>query len=287
MNLANVRVPTLLVAGGKDRNTPQAISEETIQLISSADKRLVVFPDAVHRAFDSTYCAQLQSAGAAFDTNHDGVVSATEAANPGVLADRRIFDRHTIGLIAASAPGFLSGKAVHYCEELYFTTPVNIERLVAVTPNAEYICPNDDGTSANPACHWTAHVPGTGNPNQAGVCVADDVTPPCTGLSSDDVNPILVDAAVEFFGTRLERDGDGVPDAGDNCPGTANADQADTDSDGTGDACRSGREADGADIGEMGRNHAILRAALSRPSRTARTAEACVTDLCTARAAGE
>ena len=32
-------------------------------------------------------------------------------------------------------------------------------------------------------------------------------------------------------------DGDGKPDATDNCPATANADQADADSDGSGDAC--------------------------------------------------
>ena len=43
--------------------------------------------------------------------------------------------------------------------------------------------------------------------------------------------------AVDFFGTRLERDGDGVPDAADNCPDRANAGQADTDGDGIGDAC--------------------------------------------------
>ena len=32
-------------------------------------------------------------------------------------------------------------------------------------------------------------------------------------------------------------DGDGVPDGTDNCPNVANADQVDSDSDGTGDAC--------------------------------------------------
>jgi hypothetical protein len=35
----------------------------------------------------------------------------------------------------------------------------------------------------------------------------------------------------------LDADGDGVPDATDNCPSVANADQADTDADGRGDAC--------------------------------------------------
>lgn len=37
-----------------------------------------------------------------------------------------------------------------------------------------------------------------------------------------------------------DADGDGVPDAGDNCPTVANADQADADRDGVGDACEVG-----------------------------------------------
>ena len=37
--------------------------------------------------------------------------------------------------------------------------------------------------------------------------------------------------------SRGDTDGDGVPDAGDNCPSMANTDQADGDGDGTGDAC--------------------------------------------------
>jgi hypothetical protein len=35
----------------------------------------------------------------------------------------------------------------------------------------------------------------------------------------------------------LDSDGDGVPDATDNCPDDANADQADADADGVGDVC--------------------------------------------------
>jgi Tol biopolymer transport system component len=35
----------------------------------------------------------------------------------------------------------------------------------------------------------------------------------------------------------IDTDGDGVPDAADNCPKTSNADQADSDADGIGDAC--------------------------------------------------
>ncbi len=209
VNLAGIPVPTLLVAGLEDDNSPPDNSRfAQVGIPATTDKTLVELPGATHRSFDSTYCAQLQSAGAAFDTNHDGVVSATEAANPGVLADRRIFDRHTVGLIAASAPGFLSGKAVHYCAAQIFTTPVNIEQLVAATPNAEYGC-----TAA--AC---GVIPPTSGPSTS-TCVTIITTVPCTGLDTDQVEQQMSKLAVDFFGVRLERDGDGVPDAADNCPG--------------------------------------------------------------------
>ena len=42
-----------------------------------------------------------------------------------------------------------------------------------------------------------------------------------------------------------DRDGDGVRDSADNCPDAANADQADADADGVGDACDSDRDGDG------------------------------------------
>jgi hypothetical protein len=42
---------------------------------------------------------------------------------------------------------------------------------------------------------------------------------------------------LEDLGWFPDEDVDGVPDAEDNCPGTDNADQADADGDGTGDAC--------------------------------------------------
>jgi dipeptidyl aminopeptidase/acylaminoacyl peptidase len=43
----------------------------------------------------------------------------------------------------------------------------------------------------------------------------------------------------------LDVDDDGVPDTGDNCPLVANADQLDTDGDGTGDACDTDDDGDG------------------------------------------
>lgn len=192
----------------------------------TTDKAKVEVLGGVHRSFDSTYCAQIQSAGAAFDADHDGTVSASEAADTS-----RPLDRWNMGLIGASFPGYISGKAVHYCASGIFSSPVNIKRLVAATPNAEYGCP-DAGTDN---CGWVP--PTTGPANQAGVCKAGITTPPCTGLDTDAVKTEITERAVAFFGTRLEQDGDGIPDTADNCPGTPNPDQADADRDGTGDVC--------------------------------------------------
>src|SRR5204863_480446 len=51
------------------------------------------------------------------------------------------------------------------------------------------------------------------------------------GLSGDDIQTL------QQPGTPLDADGDGIPDAHDNCDSVANADQADRDNDGHGDAC--------------------------------------------------
>src|SRR5204863_7218647 len=51
------------------------------------------------------------------------------------------------------------------------------------------------------------------------------------GLSGDDIQTL------QQPGTPLDSDGDGIPDAHDNCDSVANADQADRDNDGHGDAC--------------------------------------------------
>ena len=144
-NLANVTVPALLVRGMEDDNSVPAVSLHALKTIASTDKRLVDVTFGTHRSFDSTYCAQLQSAAAAFDTDHSGKVESGELANT-----RPILDRHTVGLIAASAPGFLSGKAAHYCAFRFFTSPVNIEQIVAATPNAEYACVGDICTVVPP-----------------------------------------------------------------------------------------------------------------------------------------
>ena len=164
INVAAIKVPTLLVAGGLDRNTPQAISEETYATLGSADKRLVVIPNATHRSFDSTYCAQLQS-----------------AAGIAINNPRAVLDAYSVPLIAASAPGGISGKASNYCAAGTFTSPVDIRTLIAATPGAEYP-PTIGGTS---------------------VCTLTSV--PCTGLETEAVKEQITTLATEFFAAKLAR----------------------------------------------------------------------------------
>ena len=194
VDLADVTVPTVLVSGAKDFNSVPAVSEAAYTRISSADKLIVRLPLATHRSFDSTYCAQLQSAGEAFDTDPGsrGVLVPDEVAS---MAP--ILDRHTFNLIAASPPAFLSGKAVHYCARRFFTRPVNIERLVAATPNAEYAC-QPEPASGTPEC---AAVPAL-----SGACAPGLTRPPCTGLDTGEVSDGMTKIAAAFFGSALRRE---------------------------------------------------------------------------------
>jgi predicted dienelactone hydrolase len=111
VDLANVRVPTMLVAGEQDVNSFPAISEATFQQISSQDKALIMIKNAVHRSFDSTYCAELQAAGAIAQADSQAVL-----------------DAHTAKGIVTSP---MSGKATEYCPLATFTTPTDIRPLVA------------------------------------------------------------------------------------------------------------------------------------------------------------
>ena len=190
-NLADIRASTLLISGALDRNTLTANTIAAFDQIPATDKAREELPQVTHRSFDSTYCAQLQSAGAAFDSDGDRTVSAAEAT-----ATNRPLDAWNLPLIAASYPGYLSGKAVHYCSPRTFTSPVNIEPLVAATNNAEFTC-TDAG------CGWAPHTVAM-PANQAGVCTVPLAAPPCTGKSTDAVKADIVDDAINFFGPRLD-----------------------------------------------------------------------------------
>jgi predicted dienelactone hydrolase len=187
VDLENVKVPALLVSGTLDQTSPPAVSEFAFKHISSTEKALVSIPNATHRSFDSTYCDQMQAAGALADKeeetrigNGDGNVDGPELAD---WKTRAILDLHTVSGIVSSPPMGLSGKAVHYCSLDSFTKPVNIERLVESIPGSEF--PPKLGPSS--------------------VCLFTSI--PCTGLETDEVKHRVKELVVPFFGKALEAAG--------------------------------------------------------------------------------
>jgi len=71
-------------------------------------------------------------------------------------------------------------------------------------------------------------------------CVADRCVGPDRGQldAGPGDGPLAIDAAIDaMLPTGMDRDGDGVANAQDNCPDLANADQGDEDADRLGDAC--------------------------------------------------
>jgi predicted dienelactone hydrolase len=110
INFANVTVPVRLVAGARDANTPPAASEEAHnRLLASTDTQFFELPDTLHRSFDSTYCAQMQAAGAV-------------AGNPRAILDKYTFDQ----ILTSPVPE----RATQYCSLASFTNPVDITPLV-------------------------------------------------------------------------------------------------------------------------------------------------------------
>jgi predicted dienelactone hydrolase len=169
-NLANVTVPAVLVAGGLDRNSVQAVSEDAFDAISSAEKLLVTIPNATHRSFDSTYCPQLQSAAAIAQLPNGQV-------NP-----RAVLDLHTVRLIGTSFPGGLSGKAHEYCSADTFSSP--------------------DLTGLMTSFNGLKYVDGQGRPT--GETFTFEPGAPTTGLETDEVKDGVTELAVSFFGTVLK-----------------------------------------------------------------------------------
>jgi len=111
VDLHNVTVPAVLVAGGLDSNAPPALVQAAFDMLGSAEKKFVLIENAVHCHFCSGLCAQTQSSG------------AIAAASP-----RAILDLHTVRWLV-NFPSF--GAVMDYCRFETFTDPSDIRPLVA------------------------------------------------------------------------------------------------------------------------------------------------------------
>jgi dienelactone hydrolase len=179
VDLTNIKVPTLLVAGELDRNSDQTVSKHAFDTIRSTEKEYVPITSAVHRSFDSSYCDELKSAGA-----------ITQAAATNSYGEPKApLDWHTVRLIATSFPGGLSGVAHEYCSANTFSNP-DLMGLM---------------TSFN----GLRYVDGQGRPT--GKTFTFDPGAPTTGLDTDEVKQGVVELAVTFFGTVLKRVGNDGP----------------------------------------------------------------------------
>jgi hypothetical protein len=114
--LANVTVPTLLLSGTLDQTSPTTVSQfalDQMTSISNTDKNLILIQNAEHRTFDSTYCDQVQAAGAQYE------------------ALGRPLDYQTVTqIVAPSGASALSGNPMEFCNQNTFTHPVDIRPLV-------------------------------------------------------------------------------------------------------------------------------------------------------------
>jgi predicted dienelactone hydrolase len=129
IDLGEVTVPTVLIAGEKDANSPPDRSETVFGLLEkSQDKAFIIIKNAFHRHFAGGYCAEMQAAGS---------VVLPDLADPSQT--RAILDLDTLTQILTAVP---NGTAPQICGFDYFVNPVDIRPLVSkiigftVTPDS-------------------------------------------------------------------------------------------------------------------------------------------------------
>ena len=110
IDLGQIQIPTVLMAGGNDQNTPAFISEAAIAAIPAPDKLLIELAPAVHRHFTASQCSVMQASGTVAMGNV-----------------RAILDRHTFDLIAVNP---INGSSLDYCAFSYFVDPNDVRPLV-------------------------------------------------------------------------------------------------------------------------------------------------------------
>jgi len=109
VNLANITVPTLLVAGTLDAVSPQEVSEAVFEQISSEEKLFVAIQGGHHRSYSSANCNLTQSAGA--------IAQAST---------RAVLDLHMMSHLSRTTN---AGSSTDYCRYDTFVNPVDIRPI--------------------------------------------------------------------------------------------------------------------------------------------------------------
>ena len=112
VNLADITVPTLLVAGTLDIVSPQAVSEDAFELLGSGEKLFVSIEGAHHRSYSSANCNLTQSAGA--------IAQATT---------RAVLDLHMMTHLSTGGRTGNAGSSKEYCSYDTFVNPVDIRPI--------------------------------------------------------------------------------------------------------------------------------------------------------------
>ncbi len=113
VNLANITVPTLLVAGTLDAVSPQAVSEAAFEQISSTEKLFVAIQGAHHRSYSSANCNLTQSAGA---------IAQASA--------RAILDLHMMSHLSTGGRTGYAGSSKDYCRyDTFVNPPIDIRPI--------------------------------------------------------------------------------------------------------------------------------------------------------------
>jgi predicted dienelactone hydrolase len=168
VDLPNVTVPTLLVAGSLDKTGLPTVSELAFTKITSVDKNLVPIPNAEHRHFDSGFCAQTQSSGA--------IAQSAEVIVGDPNTTRAILELQTVTALVNTDLTPTSGVAMNFCGLETFTQPSDIRDLVSLL----------SVSSRNPTPFDFK-----------------STSVPTDGLDSDQVKEQVVELAVGFFGRVL------------------------------------------------------------------------------------
>jgi predicted dienelactone hydrolase len=112
VDLANIFVPTLLVAGTLDAVSSQEVSEVAFEMISSEEKLFVAIEGGHHRSYSSANCNLTQSAGA--------IAQAST---------RAVLDSHMMSHLSTGGRTGNAGSSTDYCRYDTFVNPVDIRPI--------------------------------------------------------------------------------------------------------------------------------------------------------------